>query len=205
MATPAPSPSVPAASTTPRSAPRSRPTWPTIWTPAFKSIGYTEEGSEFSYEMSSDPVEVAESLDPVFYRTTGRNGGLTFAMAENTVRNLTLAFNGGTVTRTTSGAVKYSPPEPGTEVRRILVWESEDGEERWVYPQVFQGGSVSMARRKGADEGDHPGRLPPGEARPRRHRPSTSTTPTSATAAPAWPPPPDPLAPPSPQGLPALT
>ena len=119
---------------------------------AFKRIGYTEEGSEFSYELSSDPVEVAESLDPVFYRTTGRNGTVTFAMAENTVRNLTLAFNGGKVTRTASGAIAYEPPEPGTEVRRVLVFQSEDNQERWVFPQVFQGGSVSMARRKGADK-----------------------------------------------------
>lgn len=116
---------------------------------AFKPIGYTEEGSEFSYELSSEPVEVAESLDPVFYRTTGRNGSVTFAMAENTVRNLTLAFNGGTVTRTTGGNIAYEPPEPGTEVRRVLVFDSEDGQERWIFPQVFQGGSISMARRKG--------------------------------------------------------
>ena len=119
---------------------------------AFKAIGYTDEGSEFSYEISSDPVEVAESLDPVFYKTTGRNGSVSFAMAENTARNLTLAFNGGTVTKTTSGATKYEPPEPGTEVRRTLVFTSEDGQERWVFPQVFQGASVSLARRKGADK-----------------------------------------------------
>ncbi|WP_394620950.1 hypothetical protein JNUCC0626_18205 [Lentzea sp. JNUCC 0626] len=119
---------------------------------AFKPVGYTEEGSEFSYELTSDPVEVAESLDPVFYRTTGRNGTVTFAMAENTVRNLTLAFNGGSVTRTTSGAVSYEPPEPGTEVRKVLVFDSEDGEERWIFNQVFQGGSVTMSRRKGADK-----------------------------------------------------
>lgn len=119
---------------------------------AFQPIGYTEEGSEFSYELSSDPVEVAESLDPVFYRTTGRNGTVTFAMAENTVRNLTLAFNGGAVIKTTSGATAYEPPEPGTEVRRSLVFTAEDGEERWIFPQVFQGGSVTMSRRKGADK-----------------------------------------------------
>jgi hypothetical protein len=123
---------------------------------AFEAIGYTEEGSEFSYEIASEPVDVAESLDPLFHKTTGRNGALTFAMAENTVRNLTLAFNGGTVTRTATDAVKYAPPEPGTEVRRIIVWESEDGEERWVYPQVFQGGSVTMARRKGATKATIP-------------------------------------------------
>jgi hypothetical protein len=126
--------------------------------PAFARIGYTEEGSEFSYEISTDPVEVAESLEPVFYKTTGRSGSITFAMAENTVRNLTLAFNGGTVTRNADGSIGYEPPEPGTEVRRVLVFQSEDYDatdktgERWVFPQVFQGGSVAMARRKGADK-----------------------------------------------------
>lgn len=119
---------------------------------AFDTIGYTEEGSEFSYEVSADAVEVAESLDPIFYKTTGRNGTLSFAMAENTVRNLTISFNGGLVERMADGSVKYSPPEPGTEVRRVIVFESEDGQERWVFPQVFQGGTVSMARRKGADK-----------------------------------------------------
>ena len=120
---------------------------------AFLEIGYTDEGSELSFEVSFEAVEVAESLDPVLYRTTGRNGGVTFAMAENTARNLTLAFNGGTVTSyglAPADGFKYVPPEPGEEIRRILVWESEDGQERWVYPKVFQGGSVTMSRRKGA-------------------------------------------------------
>lgn len=117
---------------------------------AFEPIGYTEEGSTFNYSITTEPVDVAEELDRVLTKTTGREGSVEFAMAENTVRNLTLAFNGGTVTRTAGGNVKYTPPAPGTEVRRVLVWESEDGQERWVFPQVFQGGSVSMARRKGA-------------------------------------------------------
>lgn len=117
---------------------------------AFKLIGYTEEGSTFNYAITTEPVEVAEEVDRIFTKTTGREGSVDFAMAEVTARNMTLAFNGGTVTRTTSGAIKYTPPAVGTEVRRILVWQSEDGEERWVYPQVFQAGSVAMARRKGA-------------------------------------------------------
>lgn len=120
---------------------------------AWEPIGYTEEGSEFSYEVSSEPVEVAEELDPLFYRTTGRSGTVSFAMAENTARNLTIAFNGGDVSApATDGSVTYTPPEPGTEERRALLFESEDGEERWVWPQVFQGGNVSMARRKGAEK-----------------------------------------------------
>lgn len=122
------------------------------WDAAWKEIGYTEEGSEFSYEFSTDPVEVAESYDPVFYKTTGRTGTVSFSMAENTVRNLTVAFNGGTVTTNVDGSFNYEPPEPGEEVRRMLAFESEDGTERWIFRQVFQGGSVSMARRKGADK-----------------------------------------------------
>ena len=123
--------------------------------PVFEEVGSTEEGSEFAYEITSDPVSVAESLDPLFHRTTGRSGTVSFAMAENTVRNLTLAFNGGTVTAYGTGAdagFQYEPPEPGEEVARILVWESEDGEERFVWKQVTQGGSVSMARRNGSDK-----------------------------------------------------
>ena len=115
----------------------------------FNPIGYTEEGSELSFEIPTEAVEVAESLDAVAYRSTARNGSVTFAMAEITVRNLVRSFNGGTV-EMVGEVLKYTPPEPGDEIRRILVWESEDGQERWVYPQVFQGGSVTMARRKGA-------------------------------------------------------
>ncbi len=121
---------------------------------AYKEVGYTSEGSEISFEMSSDPVNVAESLDPVGYRTTARSGSCAFAMAEQTTQNLTLAFNGGTVTATgttPNRTFKYSPPEAGSEVRRKLVWVSEDGTEMWVLRQVFQTGSVTVARRKGSE------------------------------------------------------
>lgn len=116
---------------------------------AFQEIGYTEDGSEVAYEMTSEPVEVAEELDPVFNKVVGRSGTVVFQMVEVTARNLTIAFNGGTVTDNTT-YVTYEPPDPGSEVRRILVFESEDGEERWVFRQVFQTGSVSVGRRKGA-------------------------------------------------------
>lgn len=125
--------------------------------PAWVPVGYTEEGSEFSYELSSEEVPVAEELDPLFYRTTGRSGTVSFAMAENTARTLGIAFNGGTVSEPgTDGSVTYTPPEPGNEERRALLFESEDGEERWHFPQVFQGGSVSIARRKGAEKATLP-------------------------------------------------
>lgn len=127
----------------------------TAWGTDWDEVGYTEEGSEFSYEFSTDPVEVAESLDPLFFRTTGRSGTVSFSMAENTVRNLTLAFNGGKVVASgvaPNEILTFEAPEPGEEVRRMIGYESEDGTERWVWRQTFQGGSVSVARRKGADK-----------------------------------------------------
>lgn len=129
--------------------------WPTGW----KEVGYTDEGSQFEYQYETDAVTVAEELDPVFYRTTGRNGNVSFAMAENTARNLTIAFNGGTVTvagTEPNQVVTYEPPAPGEEVRRMIGFESEDGEERWVWRQCFQSGNVSVARKNGADKATIP-------------------------------------------------
>jgi len=114
-------------------------------------VGYTSEGSTVSYSLTSSPVEVAEELDPLYNKSTGRAGSVAFAMAENTVRNLTLAFNGGKVTVGTGGEVTYEPPAFGEEVRRMIVWVADDKSEIWVFRQTFQTGDVSTARRKGAE------------------------------------------------------
>lgn len=126
---------------------------------AWKAIGYTEAGSEFTYELSSDDVPVAEVFDPITHKTTGRSGSVTFEAAEITAKNLVLALNGGTVTNSGTGATAlwtYEPPNPGTEVRVALLWQSEDNTERWIFRQVFQTGSVSIGRRKGADKATIP-------------------------------------------------
>jgi hypothetical protein len=126
---------------------------------AWKQIGYTENGSEFSYELSSDDVNVAEVFDPISHKTTGRSASLAFECAELTVKNLVLALNGGTVTNTGTGATSmwtYEPPLPGNEVRVALLWQSEDNTERWIFRQVFQTGSVTVGRRKGADKATVP-------------------------------------------------
>jgi len=126
---------------------------------AWKQIGYTENGSEFSYELSSDDVVVAEVLDAISHKTTGRSGSVAFEMAEVTVKNLVLALNGGTVTNTGTGATAlwtYEPPNIGSEVRVALIWQSEDNTERWIFRQVFQTGSVTVGRRRGADKATVP-------------------------------------------------
>lgn len=122
--------------------------WATVdadWT----ALGYTDEGSEFTYSLDTDDVEVAEEVDKVSTQTTGRASGVNFALAEITATNLQRAMNGGTVT-TGTGMVTFEPPDLGDEQRIMIGWESEDGTERWVYRQCFNKGDISMARRKGA-------------------------------------------------------
>lgn len=118
-------------------------------------LGATAEGSEFSYELDTDTVTVAESNDPLKIVTTGRSIGIAFALAEITAVNLQKVCNGGTIVTGTAAApltyVTFEPPALGAEVRIMLAWDSEDAQERWIFRQCFQAGNVSIARRKGVD------------------------------------------------------
>jgi hypothetical protein len=118
-------------------------------------LGYTAEGSEFTYEVSSDVVEVAEELDQIDEAETGRTIGLSFALAEMTAKNLKTAMNGGTIT-TGTGIVTFEPPALGQTVKVMLGWESENAKERWVFHECKQRGAISIARRKGAEKATIP-------------------------------------------------
>lgn len=119
----------------------------TAYAAAWIDLGYTEEGSAFSYALTSENVPVAEEFDPVKVVTTGRTASVAFALAQVTAENLKRSLNGGTIT-TAVGIVTFEPPAPGAEVRRMLAWDSEDGQERWIFRQCFQTGNVEIARRK---------------------------------------------------------
>ena len=127
----------------------------TAWAAAWKEIGYTSEGTEVSIDVSRDPVEVAEEIDPVLYASTSRAVTVSFAMAELTARNLQIAFNGGTIS-TSGGVTSYVPPELGAEGSVAIGFESEDGEERWIFYKASQSGSVAIGRRKGSDKATIP-------------------------------------------------
>lgn len=124
-------------------------TWDVAWIP----LGYTEEGSSFSYAPSFEDVEVAEELDPMDSVATGRVISVSFALAEVTADNLKRAMNGGTIT---AGGVApstfstFEPPDLGTEIKVALGYESEDHLERWVWRECKQTGTVEMQRRKGS-------------------------------------------------------
>lgn len=128
--------------------------WATVdvdWVP----IGYTEEGHEATVEPSFEPIEVAEELEPIRYEETTREITVAFSAAELTYANLARALNGGTVVTSGAGAnqiVTFEPPALGSVTRLMLGWESQDHEERWVFRECTQTGSVAIPRRKAPDK-----------------------------------------------------
>lgn len=129
--------------------------WPAGWV----ALGVTDNGHEFSYELSIDPVEVEEFLDPIKFVTVGRKVGFAFDLAQIHATNMKRAINGGVITVTGTAATtmsKLSPPALGAEVRAMIGWESTDATERMVAYQCFQQGSLKVKRRKGADKATLP-------------------------------------------------
>jgi hypothetical protein len=124
---------------------------PAAWVP----VGVTAEGSEFSYQLDTDQIVVAEYLDPLRIVSTGRSAAVAFDAAQDTLATWKMSLNGGTVSTVAgTGATlvsQYAPPAVGQEVRIAIMWESDDNTLRKWYPQCFQTGSLSVARRKGSD------------------------------------------------------
>ena len=88
----------------------------TEWTP----LGYTSEGSTFSYAIDTAAIEVAESLLPIRTMTTSVTITMAFALAEITAYNIQVALNGGStvpIPGTGLDFVEFVPPRAGQEVR----------------------------------------------------------------------------------------
>lgn len=121
---------------------------------AWIPLGATEEGSAFSYETSVEAIRVAEFFDPIRWATTDRTGNIAFNLAHWSLSNYNRALNGGIAALTaTSGTGATSlftmePPEPGAEVRCMILWESTDRTVRLMLRQTLQGGTVESAFRK---------------------------------------------------------
>lgn len=117
------------------------------WDAAWVDLGYTEEGSAFSFGNTFEDVPVAEELEPLAILQTARNISVSFAAAELTAANLQTALNGGTIT-TASGVVTFEPPAAGEFEYVAVGWESTDGLERWVFRKGVQTGNIEIGRRK---------------------------------------------------------
>lgn len=129
-------------------------TWPVAW----KSIGATEDGSEFNYEMNVEKISVAELFNAVSYAPTEVNISIGFTMVDYTLNKLALAMNApATNVTTVSGATttlssKLSPPTPSQIKRRMIGWESLDHTLRFVAYQCLNGGTVSSSFKKAPDK-----------------------------------------------------
>lgn len=119
----------------------------TAWDAAWVELGYTDEGSSFTFENTFEDVMVAEEYEPVEVLQTARQINLSFAAAELTADNLQTAFNGGTITSGT-GIVTFEPPAAGDSTPVMVGWEADDALERWVFRRCVQVGSVEIQRRK---------------------------------------------------------
>jgi hypothetical protein len=128
------------------------------WSAGWVNLGATEDGSEFSFSSTVEPVRVAEIFNPIQYAVTEQATTLAFSLADFTAHNLRRAWNVGTANLTTvSGATttllsRLRPPTPAEIVRQMVGWESLDGTIRLFGYQVINGGEVTSAFRRAPDK-----------------------------------------------------
>lgn len=121
--------------------------WPVAWIP----LGLTESGTDIDLSTSTSPIYSAEYVEPLAYRTTAREGTVTFMLKNFTAANLSKALNGtvNTVTGTTGTTMTQIDPLPvGSEVRAMFGYESLDGTYRWVGYQGFNDAGAKLSFNK---------------------------------------------------------
>lgn len=128
--------------------------WPVAWVP----VGATEDGSQFSYEMTIEPITVAELFNPISYAPTGVATSISFAMADFTLHKLRRAMNASTGSVTTASGTgatlssKLSPPGPTAIVRQMIGWESLDHTLRMIGYQALNGGAMEISWKRAPDK-----------------------------------------------------
>lgn len=115
---------------------------------AFVEVGFTEDGSEFNYEITAEEIFVEERFDPIKISTTKRAASVSFQMAQSTRKTLALALNLGVSVDSAQG---LAPPDPGSESRVMITYVNENGAV-WNLRRCFQGASVAIARKKAPDK-----------------------------------------------------
>lgn len=126
---------------------------------AWRSIGYTEDGTTVSTEINNEEIEVAEEYEPVLYVTNKRTSMVSVEMAEMTRRNLALALGIGS--NEANDATAIEPPDPGDEEAFMLVWDSSedptDGTNiRWLFRQCKISGTIETQRNKAPNKATLP-------------------------------------------------
>jgi len=123
------------------------------WTGWFQ-WGITKAGSDFKYEVNSDPIQAAEYLDDLDQADTGRVCTIKFGLMKIDATNLVRALNRPTPATSGSGTTlrtTVKAPGLGASLHCMIGWQSTDDQERIVGQDALQIGSLSIPRRKGAD------------------------------------------------------
>lgn len=114
----------------------------------WREVGYTEEGSTFTWETTSEDVEVAEEETPIRSRVTKAVGTVAFAMAQASRRNAALALN--IAANAANDGTLLEPPDPTDVGSVVLLWKSNDEfDSRGVlFRKCRQVGTLEIGRRK---------------------------------------------------------
>jgi hypothetical protein len=91
---------------------------------AWKEVGYTESGHTRNTDITSEDIEVAESLDPVATTQTKRTITVGFTMVEMDKFHQSLAYGAGIVANDATG---FEPPDPEDLAPVMLVHDSLAG------------------------------------------------------------------------------
>jgi hypothetical protein len=141
------------------------------WQTGWQALGYTDQGSVFTYTPAFEEVVVEEEYWPLRQSANGAKAEMTFALAESTAANLALALNAGIGTgvltsatgNNPDGSVWVEPPVIGQEVRIMIGWDSlvEGAAQpspgavpfgRLIMRQCLQTGALSETHRRGSNK-----------------------------------------------------
>jgi hypothetical protein len=122
--------------------------WVSPWVP----MGATEDGYDFTYDIKTEMITVAEFFDPIKWATTERSGNFAFTVVDWTLTRVSQVMNGGTLAIVSgTGATQlnqFTPPAAGAETRRMLGWESLDHTVRIIAYQCINSGSIKSSFKK---------------------------------------------------------
>lgn len=121
--------------------------WPGAWIP----LGATDGGTTITASLTVENIEAAEFIDPLARRTTGRSFQVEMSLLNFTASNLARTLNTASSVVSGTGATlltKVSPPNPGSEVRCMIGFESLDSTVRWFAYQVINSGDIATAFQK---------------------------------------------------------
>ncbi|MCU1494874.1 MAG: hypothetical protein JWO62_2638 [Acidimicrobiaceae bacterium] len=137
------------------------------WAAGWVAVGFTDKGNDRSWKPTYQAVSVDEELWPLRQVPDMYEGSVAFSMAEITVQNTVLAYNGGITTTQAAGVMGTNPdgsqwvepPLPGAEIRVMIGWDaafegSAPGNTtpllgRTIYRQCIQTGEVKGSHQKG--------------------------------------------------------